>query len=56
MMARNFGSDNKEFAVLPGTMIFFSLSLETNVGLKSMKTSLEHIPEYFKVVYSLIIK
>lgn len=40
MMARSFGSDNKELAVLPGDITFFSFSLETAMGSKSMKTSL----------------
>jgi len=37
---RSFCSDNKELLGLPGAIIFFSLNFETNIGSKSMKTSL----------------
>lgn len=40
MIARSFGSDKRELAVLPVATIFFSFSLETEMGSKSMKTSL----------------
>lgn len=39
--ARSFGSDSRKLAVLPGAMNFFSFSLATASGLKSMKTSLK---------------
>lgn len=42
MIARNFSSDNRELAVLPGAIIFFSLKFATATGSKSAKTSLQN--------------
>lgn len=40
MIARIFGSDNRDLPVLPGATIFFSFNLATEAGSKSAKTSL----------------
>jgi hypothetical protein len=50
MIARSLSSDNREAAVLPGAMIFFSLNFETAIGSKSAKTSLQ-----IKVFYKLYL-
>ena len=42
MIERNFSSDNKELAVLPGATSFFSFNFETATGSKSAKTSLQN--------------
>ena len=39
-MARSLSSDSREFAVLPGAVIFLSLNFATIIGSKSAKTSL----------------
>jgi hypothetical protein len=40
MIARSFGSDKRELAVLPGAIIFFSFNFETVTGSKSANASL----------------
>lgn len=41
MTARNFGSDKRDLAGLPAAASFFSFNLETEMGSKSMNTSLQ---------------
>jgi hypothetical protein len=51
MIARSFGSDKRELAVLPGAIIFFSFNFETVTGSKSANASLQK--EYCqKIEYS----